>query len=141
LDLSKRTPAATRLDTVFNVRTATPGWLALRVDGVAGDRALLGLPAGAHTNAGGVLKDRAPRLSGVACGHMLDRVDALEAKLDVRRNWTAAWHEDTVEAVIRAARAQFGRAFTVRPAAFKLVPPPPGGAVRFDWSRAADPEP
>jgi hypothetical protein len=140
LDVSRRVPVPTRLDTAFTLRVATPGWLALRVDGVAGDRSLLGLPAVAHTNAVRLLKSGAPRIDGAACGRMLDRIDALERKLQVRRNWSVAWHEDTVMAVLNGARAVFGRAFKLRPSGFRLQPIVGAGAARFDWSRATDNE-
>jgi len=141
LDVSRLEPARTRIDTTFTLRCATPGWIALRVDGVAGDRSLLGLPAVAHTNAVRLLKAGAPRISPVACGHMLDRLDALERKLQARRNWAQAWHEDTVESDLRFARALYGRVFVAPPAAFPIVLPPAGGAPRLSWARAADPEP
>src|SRR5262249_8788558 len=136
----KRVPAPTQLDTVFSLRTRTPGWLALRVDGVAGDRSLLGQPAVGHTNAVRLLKNGAPRLSGVACGHMLDRIDALQQKLEERGNWSQPWHRDTIWALIQAARTQFGRAFTASPAGFHPVSPA-GSVTRVEWTAAADPEP
>lgn len=141
LDLSIRSPRPTKLDTAFTLRRATPGWLALHVEGVSGDRVLLGLPAVAHTNAVRLWRNGVPRLEGTACGRMLDRVDALEHLLDARRNWSAGWHADTVTAAIGQARAYYGRAFTRAPGAFQLAPIPPGGASKFEWSDAADDEP
>jgi hypothetical protein len=141
LDLSRRSPVPTKLDTSFTLRRATPGWMALRVDGVSGDRVLLDLPAVAHTNAVRIWKNGVPRLESAACGRMLDRVDALEKLLDGRRNWSLAWHEDTVRAGVAQARAFYGRAFQAPPSPFQLVPPNPSGSTRFEWSAARDPEP
>lgn len=140
LDLSPRSPVLTKFDTTFTLRRATPGWMALRVHGVSGDRVLLDLPAVAHTSAVRIWKNGAPRLESGACGRMLDRVDALERLLN-GRGWTAAWHEDTVRAAIAQARAFYGRAFLAPPGAFQLVPPSPAGATHFDWSAARDSEP
>ncbi|HEX5633683.1 MAG TPA: CehA/McbA family metallohydrolase, partial [Gemmatimonadales bacterium] len=75
LDLGLRSPVPTRFDTTFTLRRATPGWMALKVHGVGGDRVLLGLPAVAHTNAVRIWRNGAPRLEGGGCGRMLDRVD------------------------------------------------------------------
>ena len=141
LDLSRRTPPLSRLDTTFALRTATPAWIALRVDGVSGHRALLGLPAVAHTNAVRLLKSGAPRRDGAACGRMLDRMDALEALLSARRGWTSAEHVDSVYNPMRLARAVYSQAFRVAPAGFKLVAPPTTGTTRLSWSAATDREP
>jgi len=141
VDLSRRMPARTRLDTTFTLRVATPVWMALRVDGVGGDRVLLGRPAVAHTNAVRLLQDGQPRADGRGCGRMLDRVDALERLLNVRRNWSAPWHEDSVLAAIRAARAFYGRVFRRAPQHFRLLPPPAEGAERIGWIAAGDDEP
>jgi hypothetical protein len=141
LDLSRRSPRPTKLDTTFTLRTATPGWLALKVEGVAGDRALLGLPAIAHTNAVRLLRNGQPRRDAAACGRMLDRVDALEQLLDVRRNWSAAWHEDSLRARIERARTLYGQVFRVAPAHFEAEVEADERTPRLQWSRAADNEP
>lgn len=140
-DLSKRTPIPTRFDTTITLRTSTPGWLALRVDGVAGSRVLMDEPAIAMTNAVRLLKNGAPRRDPAACGRMLDRIDELEGLLNVRRRWNPAWHEDTVMARIRRARAYYGQVFREAPGAFKIDPVPAAGTAKLSWSRAIEHEP
>lgn len=141
IDLSKRTTVPTRFDTTFTLRAATPAWLALKVEGVTGHRMLLGLPAVAHTNAVRILKSGVPRTASLGCGRMLDRVDALERLVNARRNWSAAWHEDTVRAQIAQARSFYGRVFKRAPGAFHLAPPAPSGTTRIEWTPAPDDEP
>ncbi len=141
LDLSRRTTLRTKFDTTFTLRTATPAWLALKVEGVTGDRILLDLPAIAHTNAVRILKSGVPRTESGGCGRMLDRVDALEQLLNARRNWSAAWHEDTVRASIAGARAFYGRVFKRAPEPFQLALPSPSGTTRIEWTAAIDEEP
>lgn len=141
VDLSKRSPVPTRFDTTFTLRTATPGWLALRIDGVGGSRALMDEPAIAVTNAVRLLRRGEPRRDPAACGRMLDRIDALEALLQVRRRWNPPWHEDTVMARIGRARAFYGQVFHEPPAAFHVEPVSPAGVGRLSWTRATDREP
>ncbi len=140
LDLSKRSPRASKLDTTFTLRTLTPGWIALKVEGVAGDHALLGLPAVAHTNAVRLLRNGAPRRDPVACGRMLDRLDALDARLAARRNWSASWHEDTLRARLVRARALFGQVFRSAPGPFQALVGDGTRTPRLQWSRAVDRE-
>ena len=140
LDLSQRTPLRTKFDTTLTLRAATPAWLALKVDGVAGHRMLLDLPAVAHTNAVRILKSGVARTESGACGRMLDRVDAFEHLLNGRGNWSVPWHEDTVRAAIAGARAFYGRVFQRAPGPFQLIPPPPSGTTRIEWSAAPDGE-
>jgi hypothetical protein len=141
LDLSKRATLRTKFDTTLTLRRATPAWLALKVEGVTGHRMSLGLPAIAHTSAIRILKNGVARTEPGACGRMLDRVDDLEKVLNVRRNWSVPWHEDTVRAGIAAARTFYGRVFKKAPGKFHLSPPPPSGATRFEWTPAPDEEP
>jgi len=141
LDLSRRSTVPTRFDTTCTLRAATPAWLALKVEGVAGHRMLLGLPAVAHTNAVRILKSGVARSEPLACGRMLDRVDAFEQLVNARRNWSAPWHEDTVHAAIAQARAFYGRVFKRAPGPFQLASPPPSGTTRIEWTPAVDDEP
>jgi hypothetical protein len=141
LDLTPRSPLATRLDTTFTLPTATPVWTALRVEGVSGDRALLGAPALAHTNAVRFTAAGLSRRDPAACGRMLDRMDALERLIARRGQWSAQWHADSVASVIRRARDVYSQAFRLPPAAFDVVLPPPDGTTQISWSRAIDPEP
>ena len=141
LDLSRRSPRPTKLDTTFTLRTRTPGWIALKAEGVAGDRSLLGLPALAHTNAVRLLKAGQPRRDPAACGRMLDRLDALEQRLDVRRNWSAAWHEDSMRTRVNRARALYGQVFRTPPARFAWLAKDGERTDRLSWTRATDAEP
>lgn len=139
-DLSRLSPARTRFDTTFTLRTGTPSWLTLRVDGVSGSRQLIDEPPIAMSNAVRFLRAGQPRRVSAACGRMLDRIDQLEALLNVRRNWNPAWHEDTVMARIARARAFYGQVFQTPPSAFRVAPVPPAGAPSLAWSPAFDPE-
>ncbi len=140
VDLSKRNPVPTRFDTTFTLRTSTPVWLALRVDGVGGSRALFDEPAIAVTNAVRFLRSGIARRDPEACGRMLDRIDALQSLLEVRRNWSVAWHQDTVMARIGRARAFYGQVFRKSPSAFTANPGPASGTNRLSWTRASDTE-
>ncbi len=140
LDLSKRVPRPSKLDTTFTLRTGTPGWIALKTEGVAGDRSLLGLPAIAHTNAVRLLKSGQPRRLPAACGRMLDRLDALEQRLNVRRNWSVAWHEDTLRVRLQRARAVYGQVFRSAPSRFEALVDLGERTPRLQWTRSSDSE-
>lgn len=141
IDLGGRVPAPLAWDTTFTLHAATPAWVGLRVDGIAGHRVLLGLPAVAHTNAIRLTRDGGPRRVPEACGRMLDRIDRLESRVRARGGWLEAWHLDTVLARIASARAVYGRAFVAAPGPFALQTNLNAGPTEaLSWFPAVDPE-
>jgi hypothetical protein len=142
INLGIRHQRPTRWDSTFTLRIRTPGWIALRADGFAGHRMLLGMPAVAHTNAVRVLCNGWPRVDPLACGRMADRLDQLQDYLDKRGGWSQNWHRDSVYSAINQARALYGRAYPAPPSAFQLLSPVSFRPVAdLEWSASTDNEP
>ena len=71
---------------------------------------------------------------------MLDRLDALEQRLNVRRNWSVAWHEDTLRVRLQRARAVYGQVFRSAPSRFEALVDLGERTPRLQWTRSSDSE-
>ena len=137
-------PVATpSVDTTFTLRTATPAWIAARVEGPAGHPVSLIARPIAHTNAVRITQAGIQRRRAAASARWLSSVDRFERMVLGRGHWGANWQRDSVAARIERARDYYGLDFPSPPDAFQLVHPPPDGTTAdvFRWTRAADSDP
>jgi len=133
----------TQHDTTITVRVPAPGWLALRVLGVQGFIHTAPAFPVAHTAAVWLQRDGLSNRSTVANARWMDQLDTLETYVMQRGGWTAAWQRDSVAARIAHARAVYGSAFVLPPAAFGWIEPvlDAAPASQLAWAPASDPEP
>ncbi|MCC6650393.1 MAG: CehA/McbA family metallohydrolase [Candidatus Eisenbacteria bacterium] len=135
-------PGTRQWDSTFTVRMATPGWVALRVDGAMGYPHAFLLPSVAHTNVVRVTRNGERMRRPECAARWLGELDQLQVFVDAHGQWAAPWQRDSVKAQVARARAELNRAFVVAPEPFLLVEPRAGGALlgTLRWSRALDRE-
>jgi hypothetical protein len=139
-------PEGTDCDTTLGVFLYESSWMALRVDGETDLRHASSEDLFAHTAPIYVHMNGNPVRQTPAAARFLDRIDSLEAFMEIRDHWPDEETHQAALARLDAARVFYRSLFVVPPASFTLIAPEDGAAygcqetISFDWTDADDPE-